>query len=75
LDQDKEMSRFLSFAAGAISGALVGGVLTILFTPASGDDLKAGAEARWNAAVYEANRAREEKLRELETEFEMSKAL
>ncbi len=67
------MSKFWSFTAGALSGALVGSVVTLLFTPASGDDLIAGAEARWQAAVDEANRAREEKQRELEMEFEMAK--
>jgi gas vesicle protein len=67
------MSKFWSFSAGALSGALVGAVVTILFTPASGDELIDGAEARWNAALEEANRAREEKLRELEWEFEMAK--
>ncbi len=67
------MSKFWSFTAGALSGALVGGVVTLLFTPKSGDDLIADAEARWNAAVNEANRAKEEKQQELEMEFEMGK--
>ena len=67
------MSKFWSFTAGALSGALVGGVVTLLFTPKSGDDLIADAEARWNAAVDEANRAKEEKRQELEMEFEMGK--
>ncbi|MFN2134667.1 MAG: hypothetical protein ACK2UK_01850 [Candidatus Promineifilaceae bacterium] len=67
------MSKFWSFTAGALSGALVGGVLTVLFTPASGEELIDGAEARWNAAVEDANRAREQKLRELEYEFERAK--
>lgn len=67
------MSKFWSFTAGALSGALVGGVVTLLFTPKSGDDLIADAEARWNAAVDEANRAKEEKQQELEMEFEMGK--
>ena len=67
------MSKFWSFSTGALSGALVGSVVTILFTPKSGDDLIADAEARWNAAVDEANRAREEKQQELEMEFETNK--
>jgi gas vesicle protein len=67
------MSKFWSFTAGALSGALVGSVITLLFTPASGDDLVAGAEARWQAAVDEANRAREAKERQLELEFELAK--
>jgi len=67
------MSKFWSFTAGALSGALVGGVVTVLFTPKSGDDLIADAEARWNAAVDEANRARDEKQQELTMEFESAK--
>jgi gas vesicle protein len=67
------MIKFWSFTAGALSGALVGGVVTVLFTPKSGDDLIADAEARWNAAVDEANRARNEKQQELEMEFETAK--
>jgi gas vesicle protein len=63
------MSKFWSFTAGAMSGALVGGVVTLLFTPKSGEDLIADAENRWQAAVYEANRAKDEKQRELEMEF------
>jgi gas vesicle protein len=67
------MSKFWSFTAGALSGALVGGVVTLLFTPKSGEDLIADAEARWDAAVDEANRARKEKQQELEMEFEIAK--
>ena len=67
------MSKFWSFTAGALSGALVGGVVTVLFTPKSGDDLIASAEARWNSAVDEANRARDEKQQELMMEFESAK--
>ena len=67
------MSKFWSFSAGALSGALVGGIVTLLFTPKSGDDLINDAENRWNSAVDEANRARIEKQQELEAQFEMAK--
>jgi gas vesicle protein len=67
------MSKFWSFSAGALSGALVGGIVTLLLTPKSGDDLINDAENRWNAAVDEANRARIEKQLELEAQFEMAK--
>lgn len=67
------MSKFWSFTAGALSGALVGSVVTLLFTPKSGDDLIADAEARWNEAVDEASRAREAKQLELEMEFYRAK--
>ncbi|MFL7838094.1 MAG: hypothetical protein ACK2T4_13195 [Candidatus Promineifilaceae bacterium] len=67
------MGKFWSFTAGALSGALVGGVVTLLFTPKSGEDLIADAETRWQTAVNDANSAREEKQRELEMEFRMAK--
>jgi len=67
------MSKFWSFSAGALSGALVGSIVTLLLTPKSGDDLINDAENRWNSAVDEANRARIEKQQELEAQFEMAK--
>jgi gas vesicle protein len=67
------MSKFWSFTAGALSGALVGGVVTLLFTPKSGEDLISDAEMRWQTAVNDANRAKDEKQRELEMEFRMAK--
>jgi gas vesicle protein len=63
------MSKVFSFMAGAISGALVGGVLVVLFTPASGEELKQGAVDRWNLALEEARNARDQKRIELETQF------
>jgi gas vesicle protein len=71
--QEHGMSKFWSFTAGALSGALVGGVATLLFTPKSGEDLIADAEARWQAAVDEANRARLQKQLEMKLEFEAAK--
>lgn len=63
------MNKIFSFLAGAISGALIGGVLVILFTPASGEELKQSAVDRWNLAMTEAKNAREQKRLELETQF------
>ena len=67
------MKKLFSFLAGALCGALVGGVLTLLFTPASGDDLRSGAQNRWQMAKDEARRAREETQRELEEQFEIAR--
>lgn len=67
------MKKFFSFMAGALCGALVGGITTLLLTPASGDDLRRQAEERWQLAVDEARRARDERQRELERQFEMAK--
>jgi gas vesicle protein len=63
------MNKVFSFMAGAISGALVGGVLVLLFTPASGEELKQDAADRWNLALEEARNARDQKRIELETQF------
>jgi len=63
------MNKVFSFMAGAISGALVGGVVAILITPASGEELKQGAVDHWNLVLEEARNAREEKRIELETQY------
>lgn len=64
------MNRVFSFMAGAISGALVGSVLVVLFTPASGDELKQGALDHWNHTLEEARNARDQKRIELETIYQ-----
>ena len=65
------MKRVFSFMAGALCGALVGGVATLLLAPASGEDLRAQAEARWQSAKDEAQLARDERRRELEAQFDL----
>jgi gas vesicle protein len=64
------MSKLFSFLAGMLCGALVGTVLALLLTPASGEKLRADAMARWDTAMTEARQAMEEKRRELEAQFE-----
>lgn len=63
------MNKVFSFLAGAISGALVGGVAAILLTPASGEELKQGAVERWNLTLEEARKARDQKRVELEAAY------
>lgn len=67
------MNKLFSFLAGSICGALVGSVLVLLLTPASGEDLRANAQARWNEAISEAQRAREETEKQLQMQFEQMK--
>ncbi len=67
------MRRIFSFMAGALCGAVVGGVATLLLTPASGEDLRAQADQRWQDAKNEAQLAMDEKRRELEDQFELSR--
>lgn len=66
------MRRIFSFMAGALCGAVVGSVATLLLTPASGEDLRTQAEARWQDAKNEAQLAMDERQRELEDQFELS---
>ncbi|MCB8979031.1 MAG: YtxH domain-containing protein [Ardenticatenaceae bacterium] len=67
------MNKVFSFMAGAICGALVGGVTALLLTPASGNDLRAEAIARWEAAKEDAQQARSQTRQQLEAEFETMK--
>ena len=67
------MNKLFSFAAGMLSGAVVGSVAALLMAPASGDDLRSEAQSRWEEALAEARRAMEETRRQKELEFEMMK--
>ena len=51
------MNKLFSFMAGAMCGALVGGVTALLLTPASGNDLRTQAMERWEMAKQEAEHA------------------
>ena len=67
------MKKIFSFLAGAICGALVGGVTILLLTPASGESLRQEATARVQQALADAQQAREDKERELQAQFEQMK--
>lgn len=67
------MNKMFSFLAGALCGALIGAVTAILLAPASGEDLRSGAKARWDEAMQEAQKAREETQKRLETQFAQMK--
>lgn len=67
------MNKLFSFMAGALCGALVGGVTALLLTPASGNELRGEAAARWEAAMEEAQKARAQARKQLQTEFERMK--
>jgi len=69
------MGKVLGFTAGAICGALVGAVVVLLFTPASGSELIRGAEERWQLTLEEARNARAAKQHELEEQFHQAKQL
>jgi gas vesicle protein len=63
------MGKVMGFLAGAVCGALVGSVTALLLTPASGAELLRSAEERWQLTLAEARRARDEKQRELESQY------
>jgi gas vesicle protein len=67
------MKKFLSFAAGILSGAVTGATVTLLLAPRSGDDLRAEAQARWEAAIREARQAMERTEAAKTAEFEAMK--
>lgn len=63
------MNKAFSFMAGALCGALIGGVTALLLTPASGLELKEGVVERWETAKQEATIAMEETRIQLENEY------
>ena len=67
------MSKFFSFAAGLMSGSLVGAAAALLMAPKSGAALQAEARARWEQVMMEAEQARERTRREMEMQFERLK--
>jgi len=63
------MKRALSFFTGAITGALVGSTLTILLTPASGDELRAKMQEQAQRIQAEIKAAAEARRAELEEQL------
>ena len=68
--EEESMNKLFSFMAGALCGTLVGAVAGLLLTPASGEELRMQAQARWDAAMTEAELARMQTRQRLETEFQ-----
>ncbi len=63
------MNKFLSFTTGLFCGAAVGAVIALLITPASGEDLMAQMQSRWQEALAESKRAQEETKKHLEETY------
>jgi hypothetical protein len=63
------MRKLLSLALGLAVGAAVAGTLVVLFTPASGDDVKHNLKRGWDETMDEAHRASEERRLQLESEL------
>ena len=67
------MQKFFSFVAGLMSGSIVGATAAILLAPASGQELRQEAQARWEEALEEAKKAMEETRLQKEREYQMMK--
>lgn len=67
------MNRMFGFLAGIMCGTLVGATAALLLTPASGNELRSGAVARWEEALAEARQAMDMTRQELEAQFEQMK--
>lgn len=64
------MRRFLTFLTGVLSGAVLGSVLVLLFTPQSGKEVLGSARERIQVLQNEMRAAYEERKTQLETELE-----
>lgn len=67
------MRKFFSFVAGILSGSVTGATIALLLAPQSGDELRAEAQARWEAAIQEAKLAMERTEAAKTAEFEAMK--
>jgi gas vesicle protein len=63
------MSRFMSFIAGVISGALVGSVTALLLAPTSGEELRQQSMERADAFRSDVQMAYEARVAQLEAEL------
>jgi gas vesicle protein len=68
------MNKLFGFLAGAVCGAMVGASASLLFTPQSGEDLRARAVARWETALAEARSEMRRTQMELNAQFDQLKA-
>ena len=64
------MNKALNFMAGALCGALVGGVTALLLAPTSGEELRSDVTARWEEALAEAHQAMEDTRQQMQEQFE-----
>lgn len=67
------MNKMFSFLAGAMCGALIGAVTAVLLAPTSGEELRTNAKSRWDEAIAEAQKAKEETQKQMEAQFEQLK--
>lgn len=63
------MRRLLMFFAGILAGGAAGAGISILFSPASGDEMRNDARQRFREILAESARAAEQRRAELEQEL------
>jgi len=63
------MNRVISFLSGAIMGALVGVTLSLLFTPASGEELRIKMQEQTRRIQQEVKSAAQNRRNELEEQL------
>ena len=68
------MRRALSFTIGTLVGALVGGLLALLFAPSSGEDLRGQIRDRAEGLVADVRQATNTKRIELQERLEALRA-
>jgi gas vesicle protein len=70
---DKPMGKVLMFMGGVIAGAIIGGAVTLLMTPQSGDSLRGQARQRYQDALEAGRKAADERKQQLVSEYEAMK--
>lgn len=64
------MRRLVTFVGGALGGSVLGSMVGLLFTPASGDEMRGGLRNRYNRAKLAGQVAAQQKRAELEAELQ-----
>lgn len=68
------MSRFSKFIMGAFWGAAVGSIITILYAPKSGEELRKELQEKTDEIITEVQKAADQRQQELEKEVKAPKA-
>lgn len=63
------MRKVLVFGAGLLAGAIIGAGVSLLLTPASGDDLREGTKERYKRILEESAKAAADRRAQLEAEL------
>ncbi len=67
------MSKLLVFLGGAVLGGVIGGAVTLLLTPQSGEGMRSEAQQRYQDALEAGRKAAEERKHQLMAEYEAMK--